>query len=306
MYVDGGAPATDTSVTAAAMAVVARAKRVTDPLDDRVRACLCGATSTSSGSEHGGDSAAGSSCSLSDLVDGFLFDDGVVDCPSVVEMKDDDSEEEEDHRRRRFDAAGAVRELISRVGEDDAFWRRLCAAVARAAAMSAAVQGCRKTFRRAVMGCLRDAGYNAAVCKTKWESSGGLAGGSHEFVDVLAGGGGKGWGGRRYIVELDFAGAFEIARPTAEFRAATAELPAVMVGRAEEVKQVVRAVAEVMRRSMKEAGMHLPPWRKGRYLQNKWLGPYCRTTSVAASPAPDVVPCRSVGFAVAARGAIAL
>ncbi|MCI65204.1 hypothetical protein A2U01_0086462, partial [Trifolium medium] len=40
-------------------------------------------------------------------------------------------------------------------------------------------------YNRNVMSFLREKGYNAAICKTRWwDSSGGLTAGNHEFIDV--------------------------------------------------------------------------------------------------------------------------
>ncbi|KAG6585946.1 hypothetical protein SDJN03_18679, partial [Cucurbita argyrosperma subsp. sororia] len=61
-------------------------------------------------------------------------------------------------------------------------------------------------------------GHNAAICKTKWSSSGSLTSGNYEFIDVVRSGRWKG--------------------------------------------------AVICRFS---------PWRKNRYVQNKWFGPYRRT-----------------------------
>ncbi|CAA2996323.1 Hypothetical predicted protein [Olea europaea subsp. europaea] len=55
---------------------------------------------------------------------------------------------------------------------------------------------------------LRDKGYNTAICKTKWEKSGGVTVENYEFVDVVRS------DSKGYFIDLDFASEFVIARPT--------------------------------------------------------------------------------------------
>ncbi|KAM0935817.1 hypothetical protein DsansV1_C27g0196851 [Dioscorea sansibarensis] len=144
------------------------------------------------------------------------------------------------------------------------------------------------------MGRLREWGYNAGVCTTRWESSGGLTAGSYEYVDVVVG------EKLRYIVDLDFKAEFEIARATTEYEKVVRELPKVMVAAPEELRRVVRVVAEAARRSMKSKGLHVPPWRKGRYVVAKWTGPYRRTVNAGGGAVVragvEIIKCRAVGF----------
>ncbi|MQL96874.1 hypothetical protein Taro_029570, partial [Colocasia esculenta] len=120
---------------------------------------------------------------------------------------------------------------------------------------------------------------------------------------------------QRYVVDVEFAGEFVVARPTAEYVRVSAELPRVYVGKPEELRRLLRLLAEAAKRSLRAREMHLPPWRKGRYMQAKWLGAYRRTLNpvpsgpatvlAAASPPPSFAPgcdmkCRFVGFDTAA------
>uniref|UniRef100_A0A3Q7I1J8 Uncharacterized protein n=1 Tax=Solanum lycopersicum TaxID=4081 RepID=A0A3Q7I1J8_SOLLC len=68
-------------------------------------------------------------------------------------------------------------------------------------------------LRQSVMKYLRDFGYNAAICKTKWGSSGGVTSGNYEFIDVIRSDSSNQMI-NHYIIDLDFAAEFEIARPT--------------------------------------------------------------------------------------------
>ncbi|EEE55881.1 hypothetical protein OsJ_04529 [Oryza sativa Japonica Group] len=86
-----------------------------------------------------------------------------------------------------------------------------------------------------------------------------------------------------------------------------AAVPAsVVVAREEAVGRAVRVAADAARRSLRSHGLHVPPWRKTRYMLAKWLGPYKRSTATSPSaagamPMPAAaagmdVKCRAVGF----------
>lgn len=285
-------------------------KRVTDPLDDKVKARIVPDCFSSSGSEHsphGADDDV-SSPSLSDLVHGFLVDDAGTDSPA------DDSDSDRDPAVL-YDSVDSVEDLINHVVHKnaDSFRSRLYADVTKAMEVFSCVKSNTPVLRRNVMAFLRNLGYNAAVCKTKWESSGGLTAGNYQFIDVLRSDSLNRI--TRYFVDLDFAKEFEIARPTSRYEHAVRSIPRVFVGRSEELKQVLKVMSDAAKRSLKSRGLFLPPWRKHRYMQNKWLGQYKRTTNIllfpqAAAPVfpqPQPQPlmqkvtvkCRSVGFDVA-------
>ncbi|XP_078432813.1 uncharacterized protein LOC144704307 [Wolffia australiana] len=261
---------------------MARSRRGADLLADDHRARLLGGH-ISSGSDHGGD--------LAGVVDGIFFSD-----------EDGDPREDDDGETLEFspppaEAAAVVRALV-REAAADPFAAALAAAAAKAAAEMASGPG----LQRAVMGRLREAGYNAGLCKARWEVRGG-GGGSYEYVDVL-----RDDTRQRYVVEVEFRGQFEIARPTAEYERVAALLPRVYVARPEELRRLLRLLADAAKRSLQLRELHVPPWRKSHYMQAKWFGPYRRTTnlvsSAAAAPPPPPlvcaagrdVECRMTGF----------
>lgn len=283
----------------------ARMKRVTDPFDENAKARIVGGDRigsgyVSSGSEHsaqaGGDDV--TSSSLSELFLGFNVDDGDAAEP-VAEGGDSDSDCDQ--------SISASVDLIGRIVEDerDAFKRLLRAQVCRAAEVFSCLRSNKQIMRRNVMAYLRNRGYNAAVCKAKWESCGGLTAGSYEFVDVV-----RAESSERYFVDLDFVAEFEIARPTSSYELLLRRLPRVFVGSGGDLRQILRVVSDAARRSLKSGGLHMPPWRKHRFMQNKWLGPYRRTTSVfpaefsssSAAKHSYGVKCRTVGFDAASNG----
>ncbi|KAJ4956453.1 hypothetical protein NE237_013236 [Protea cynaroides] len=271
------------------MAVYVRAKRVTDPLNEKVKACLSGrdhrqTSYNSSGSDH-------SPC-LSDLVHGFLEAESIS--PNQNESSDPDNDS------LRHEPVDVIESLVKPPTDSDPFRINLLSLVSKAVKVFSSERSNMSVFRRKVMTCLRESGYNAAICKTKWENSSGLTPGNYEFIDVISSD--SGWE-QRYIVDVDFAGEFEIARPTVNYERLLDALPKVYIGRVEELKQIVRIMADAAKRSLKSRDLSFPPWRKNRYMQTKWFGPYKRTmnqglTTISFSVRLEkfAVKCRSVGF----------
>lgn len=169
---------------------------------------------------------------------------------------------------------------------------------------------CNKSLlRTAVVESLRESGYNAGVCNSRWENnlSDGLTAGSYEYIDVIEGPSSSSSSssssstssGERYVVDLDFAAEFEIARATEEYDAVVKELPDIFVGKADQIKQAVKVIANAVVTSMKAKKMHVPPWRKARYMRAKWLGPSNRTTIATTTPIRSRPSCTSVELAAA-------
>ncbi|WVZ68852.1 hypothetical protein U9M48_017737 [Paspalum notatum var. saurae] len=162
-------------------------------------------------------------------------------------------------------------------------------AAAAAAACSCSCTGrpaardCRLCMLRHVAQRLRDAGYNSAVCKSKWTRSTDIPSGEHSYVDVVA----QTRSGKavRVVVELSFRAEFEVARASAGYRALVTALPEAFVGRAERLRGVVKVMCAAAKQCMKENNMHMGPWRKHKYMQAKWLGTPERAGAVPPPPA---------------------
>ncbi|KAG0458070.1 hypothetical protein HPP92_023227 [Vanilla planifolia] len=283
------------------MAVYIRAKRVTDPLDERVLARLRGEMTgyASSGSDHEGEGVV--DCSFSSLVHAFLEvgNDGEEDFrgggDGDGEGSDSDDPPGPGVGLKRADEQGKkVRDLLFPRGETDPLRIQIRSEVEAAATRAMGTRG--SVLRRAVMARMRERGYNAGICKVRWENGGGLMAGSYEYIDVV-----DEEDDRRYIVDLGFAAEFEIARGTEEYERIVQMLPAVAVAKPEEMKEAVRILAEEARKSLNSKGMSVPPWRKKRYMMAKWLGPYRRTVNPVSAEAGSsevggYVMCRAVGF----------
>ncbi|PKA59657.1 hypothetical protein AXF42_Ash020258 [Apostasia shenzhenica] len=285
------------------MAVFVRAKRVTDPLNERVRARLRGEMTGHSTRwcEHDGATGDGPSC-FSGLVHDFFVTAGGENRSDFGEYSESESSAGDPGAGDRAEeAARKLRELLDpQLPAADPFRMKLRSAVESAADILAALRPNGSGFRRAVMAKLRETGYDAAICKGRWASAGGLTSGSYEYIDVISAPAAAGEEGeRRYIVDFGFAAEFEVARATEEYGRVAAALPAVVVAKPGEVREAVRIVAEAARRSLKRCGLSVPPWRKKRYMLAKWLGPYSRTVILPSASGWEV-KCRALGFMPAA------
>ncbi|KAL4587916.1 hypothetical protein LXL04_000793 [Taraxacum kok-saghyz] len=306
------------------MAFLARTKRVTDPLDDRVKDRIVGRDRrepvyVSNGSEHSAgsrgyeDDSSPSPC-LSNLLPCFLHrgegeeeeggrcNDNADDDGCPVNDKDVDFDSDLDCESDRTDAIIEIVFSMLRKQNVDRFRVVLLAHVLKGMEIFQSLRPNRQILHRNMMLFLQNIGYNAAICKTKWESCGGLTAGNYEFIDVV-----RSDSGARYYIDLNFAGEFEIARQTDQFHRLSQHLPTVFVGKSEDLKQIVKLMSDAAKRSLKTRGLFLPPWRKNRFMQSKWFGPYRRTVNYtpmnisSASVLPAIstfspVKCHSVGF----------
>ncbi|KAL0310764.1 UNVERIFIED_CONTAM: hypothetical protein Sangu_2371100 [Sesamum angustifolium] len=253
----------------------------------RVRSC------ESSGSEHSAD--------LSDLVNSFFEreireqrkrEDYQVDFGKDENGVDEDDDDEVESNSRDFESRDSLRDLFE--FENDAVKRSVHAEVEKAYREIGGGKSSSPDFNRRLMSRLRSAGFDAGLCKSKWEKNGRCPPGNYEYVDVNA-------CGTRYIIEIHLAGEFTFARPTGGYASLLEDLPQIFVGKPDELKQVVRIMCRAIKRSMKSVGIHVPPWRRLVYMQSKWFGSYKRTTNEIPSwKAPTVgggAGKKTVGFA---------
>ncbi|CAK9135616.1 unnamed protein product [Ilex paraguariensis] len=129
-------------------------------------------------------------------------------------------------------------------------------------------------IRFSLVKLLRLSGFDAAVCASKWQGSGKVPGGDHEYIDVLS----CNDTGRseRLIIDIDFRSHFEIARAVDTYDRMLNSLPVVYVGSLTKLNQLLQVMVEAARSSLKQNSMPLPPWRSLAYLQAKWQSPYLR------------------------------
>ncbi|OEL12536.1 hypothetical protein BAE44_0026445 [Dichanthelium oligosanthes] len=142
-------------------------------------------------------------------------------------------------------------------------------------------------MRKHLVERLRARGFDAGLCRSSWERTSSVpAPGSYEYVDVTMG------SSSRYVVEVNVAAEFEIARPSAEYQDLLSSLPPVLVARPEALKELAAAMCAAAAESIRGAGMHVPPWRRARYVQAKWSGQFVRVE--AAAPARPEAGARAV------------
>lgn len=239
-----------------------------------------GSNYVSSGSEHEINSVC-----LGAMVDRFMEDeaDGGRSVRSRCSCKLGgsmcDCSELDDYRSSM---GGELSEILQDlVASTNATERLLLAEVSKAIALAgdavSAGGGVSSCARRQVMKHLRSGGYNAAICKSRWEHVGSFPGGEYEYMDVVF----EGTTGRseRVMIDIEFRAQFEIARPSARYSAVAQALPSVFVGKAERLFEMVNIMSDAVKQSVKKSGMHLPPWRKPEYVRAKWFSSYRRTTN---------------------------
>ncbi|MED6150621.1 hypothetical protein PIB30_074124 [Stylosanthes scabra] len=125
--------------------------------------------------------------------------------------------------------------------------------------------------RKIVTQDLINLGYDASICKSRWEKFSSYPAGEYEYIDVMI-------GKERFIIDVDFRSEFEIARSTKAYKAILQNLPYIFVGKCERLQRIVAVVSEAAKQSLKKKGMHVPPWRRAEYVRAKWLSPYTRIT----------------------------
>ncbi|CAN6280168.1 unnamed protein product [Urochloa humidicola] len=153
--------------------------------------------------------------------------------------------------------------------------------IVRDAGPAVAVAG--RGMRKRLVEQLRARGFNAGLCRSSWERTSSVpAPGSYEYVDVVTMGSSAS-ASSRYVVEVNVAAEFEIARPSAEYRDLLSSLPPVLVARPEALKELAAAMCGAAAESIRGAGMHVPPWRRARYVQAKWSGQFERVEAAAGT-----------------------
>ncbi|CAK8577708.1 unnamed protein product [Lathyrus sativus] len=137
---------------------------------------------------------------------------------------------------------------------------------------------CRNCFMRQVSRCLQNAGFNSAICNTKWTSSHNLPSGEHTFLDVIHSTSNQ-KSDVRVIIELNFRSQFEMGKASEDYNNLVRKLPEVYVGKVERLSNIIKIMCMAAKRCLKENKMHMGPWRKHKYMQAKWMGPCKRNTS---------------------------
>lgn len=75
----------------------------------------------------------------------------------------------------------------------------------------------------------------------------------------------------RLIIDIDFRSQFELARPTENYRELTDSLPIIYVGTENKLCKIISLLCSAAKQSLREKGLHIPPWRTTTYMKSKWL-----------------------------------
>lgn len=75
----------------------------------------------------------------------------------------------------------------------------------------------------------------------------------------------------RLIVDIDFKSQFEVARPTQYYRDMIDSLPVIFVGSDNKLCKIISMLCCAAKQSLRQKGMHVPPWRTITYMQSKWF-----------------------------------
>lgn len=134
-------------------------------------------------------------------------------------------------------------------------------------------------FRKIISDGLLALGYDASICKSRWEKSPSFPAGEYEYIDVIV-------EGERLLIDIDFRSEFEIARSTKTYKTILQTLPYIFVGKSDRLQRIIGIVTEAAKQSLKKKGMHFPPWRKAEYVGAKWLSPYTRVSQQLLTPPP--------------------
>ncbi|KAE7998271.1 hypothetical protein FH972_002831 [Carpinus fangiana] len=124
-----------------------------------------------------------------------------------------------------------------------------------------------------VMKLKRD-GYDASLCQTSWVTSLGCPAGDYEYIDITLQNDDENGGdddSMRLILDMDFKSQFELARPTATYKELTDTLPQIFVGTEEKLNKIISLLCSAAKQSLRDRGLHIPPWRTSTYMQSKWL-----------------------------------
>ncbi|KAB5568322.1 hypothetical protein DKX38_002115 [Salix brachista] len=135
---------------------------------------------------------------------------------------------------------------------------------------------CRKIVTDGLLGL----GYDASICKSRWEKASCYPAGEYEYIDVII-------SGARLLIDIDFRSEFEIARSTKTYKSLLQILPSIFVGKADRLQKIIAIVSDAAKQSLKKKGMPIPPWRKAEYIKAKWLSPHTRTTPPLSSKDTD-------------------
>ncbi|KAK9678738.1 hypothetical protein RND81_11G230500 [Saponaria officinalis] len=119
-----------------------------------------------------------------------------------------------------------------------------------------------------IVKCLILDGFHASLCHISWNSCPSCPRGSYEYIEIVeedANGGEV-----RQIVDIEFKSQFEIARPSESYKELLNKLPTIFVGKENDLNTIITLLCSASQESLRDQGLHVPPWRKSTYMKSKW------------------------------------
>ncbi|XP_031111564.1 uncharacterized protein LOC116015595 [Ipomoea triloba] len=146
------------------------------------------------------------------------------------------------------------------------------------------LESCAKCLRLRAVNELRNKGFTATLCTSKWNQTEKKLGGRHEYIEVMVS-----TQGRKkqvpLVIELNLRDEFKMGKSCEEYCRMVEQLPQVYIGKGEYLNAIVRAVCDAAKKSASEQRIHMGPWRKTNFMLMKW------------SPAASVEKTTSLGAA---------
>lgn len=95
--------------------------------------------------------------------------------------------------------------------------------------------------------------------------------GAYEYIEAVVEAKNYRGSSVRLIIDIDFKSQFEVARPTPSYKRLLHILPQIFVGDEEKLRRTVSIVCSEAKWSLRQNGLHIPPWRTATYMHSKWL-----------------------------------
>ncbi|KAF7834168.1 DUF506 family protein [Senna tora] len=127
------------------------------------------------------------------------------------------------------------------------------------------------SLRKWLVMSLKMEGLDASLCHTSWATSLGCPAGEYEYIEVNTAEDEEVNDHVRLIVDIDFRSQFELARPTQHYIEMTHKIPVIFVGTEKKLCKIISLLCSAAKQSLREKGLHVPPWRTTSYMQSKWL-----------------------------------
>lgn len=224
------------------------------------------------------------SINISDTIFGFLNDESSQNIPLNFcgENEDDVDDEEEEEKEESENVKDNRFWEIQHQLLQDVLYRTTCLESEIRSITKETIKekntiicscqrtGCKTCLMKEVSRRLQIAGFNSAICNSKWKHSHDIPSGEHTFIDVIDSSNPK-KGEVRVIIELNFRAEFEMARACEEYNRLVKILPEVFIGKIARLLSLIKILCGAAKKCMKDKKMHIGPWRKQKYMQAKWL-----------------------------------